>query len=107
MKICLRYLSSKSPLSERRLAIAALKVFLRCMIISMSVSLFLRAEVVSCAQSFLMSDVLVYGLLSFTLGRHSPFDAVHDLGHFYGRESQFTAAHSPKRCKDNIFWEYY
>ena len=38
------------------------------MIISMSVSLFLRAEVVRCAQSFLMSDVLVYGFLSFTLG---------------------------------------
>jgi hypothetical protein len=67
-----------------------------------------------------MFDVLVYGLLSFTLGRHSPFDAVHDLGRFYGREppfqpavhdlgrfygreSQFTAAHSPKRRKDNIF----
>jgi hypothetical protein len=85
----------------------------------MSVSRLLRAEAV---QKY--ENMSTLPILSFTLGRHSSFDAVHDLGRFYGRElyfqpavhdlgrfygreSQFTAAHSPKRRKDKNFCEYY
>ena len=46
MKISLRYLSSKSPLSERRLTIAALKVFECLMFYFVVLSLSLWAKAV-------------------------------------------------------------